>query len=301
MLKKYIFPVLFLCSAALFTSCEDVIEITPDSAPQLLVVDAWINNLDQPQIINLSLSQTYFNSDAPQGVNGAEVVVESSSGKTLIFEEDNNGNYIWTPAAGETIGEEGDSYTLNIEWNNQRYEATSQMNRVPEIDSITQEFREPELGNPEGIFASFFARDFPGQGDAYWIKTYKNGQFLNKPIEMNLAFDAAFDSGSSVDGIVFIRPIRELINRFPDEDTDDDFEVPPYASGDSIRVEIHSITEKAFDFLSIAKEQMTNGDNTIFALPLANTKSNVTNVESGERALGFFNVSKVSSAGKIIE
>ena len=302
MLNKYIFPILFLFSAALFTSCEDVIDINTDPAPQLLVVDAWINNLDQPQIINLSLSQPYFNSDAPQGATGAEVSVENSSGKIMIFEEQNNGNYVWTPTAGETIGEVGDRYTLSIDWNDQRYEATSQMNRVPEIDSITQEFREPELGNPEGIYASFFARDFPGQGDAYWIKTYKNGQFLNKPIEMNLAFDAAFDSGSSVDGVVFIDLIRELINRFPDEDNpEDDFEIPPYAPGDSIRVEIHSITEDAFDFLNIAKEQMTNGDNTIFALPLANTKSNVTNVDSGDSALGFFNVSKVSIGGRIID
>ena len=86
-----------------------------------------------------------------------------------------------------------------------------------------------------------------------------------------------------------------------DRDTDDDFDVPPYEPGDSVRVEIHSITEEAFNFLSIAKEQMTNGDNTIFALPLANTKSNVFHSASGERALGFFNVAKVSTGGRTIE
>lgn len=301
MQTRYIIPVLFFFAGLFFTSCEDVIDINTDPAPQLLVVDAWINNLDQPQIINLSLSQPYFDSANPAGVTGASVIVENSSGKTLVFEEENNGNYVWTPGNGETIGEVGDGFTLSIEWNDVIYEASSQMNRVPEIDSLVQEYREPELGNPEGIFATFYARDFPGQGDAYWIKTYKNGQFLNKPIEMNLAYDAGFDSGSSIDGVVFIVPIRELINRFPDEEGEDDFEVPPYMPGDSIRVEIHSITEAAFNFLSIAKEQMTNGDNTIFALPLANTKSNVRNVATGERALGFFNVAKVSSAGKIIE
>lgn len=301
MLKQYIFPIFLLFNTALFTSCEDVIDINTDPAPQLLVIDAWINNLDQPQVISLGLSQPYFNNSAPEGIIGADVIVQNSSGKTLIFEDQNNGNYVWMPTNGETIGTVGDEFILQIEWNGQSYEATSLMNRVPEIDSITQELREPELGNPAGIFANFFARDLPGPGDAYWIKTYKNGQFLNKPIEMNLAFDAAFDSGSSIDGVVFIVPIRELINRIPDPDTDDNIDVPPYMPGDSIQVEIHSITEEAFNFLNIAKEQMTNGDNTIFALPLANTKSNVLNTASGERALGFFNVSKVATKGKMME
>lgn len=301
MLNQYIFPAFLLFTAVLFTSCEDVIDFNTDPAPELLVVDAWINDLDQPQIINLSLSQPYFNSSNPSGITGAEVIVENSTGKTLVFEDQNNGNYVWTPTSGETIGDVGDAFQLRITWNDREYEATSKMNRVPEIDSVTQEFREPELGNPEGIYANFFARDLPGPGDAYWIKTYKNGQFLNKPAELNIAYDAAFDSGSSVDGVVFIIPVRELINRIPDPDTDDDIEVPPYLPGDSIRVEIHSITEEAFNFLNIAKEQMTNGDNTIFALPLANTKSNVIHTATGERALGFFNVAKVSSGGKIIE
>lgn len=302
MLKsKYIIPVFFSFATVFFSSCADVIDIDLDPAPELFVVDAWINNLDQPQVITLNLSQSYFNSANPNGLTGASVTVENSNGKTLVFEDQNNGDYVWTPTDGEAIGEVGDNFTLTIEWEGQVYEAFSTMNRTPEIDSVTQEFREPELGNPEGIYASFFARDFPGRGDAYWIKTYKNGQFLNKPIELNLAFDAAFDSGSSVDGVVFIVPIRELINRFPDPDTEDDFDVPPYMPGDSIRVEIHSITEEAFNFLSIAREQMTNGDNTIFALPLANTKSNVKNTSTGEAVLGFFNVAKVTSNGKVIE
>ena len=53
------------------------------------------------------------------------------------------------------------------------------------------------------FIVSFFARDPFGAGDTYWIKTYKNGSFLNKPQELNIAYDAAFDGGSASDGIVF--------------------------------------------------------------------------------------------------
>ncbi len=172
---------------------------------------------------------------------------------------------------------------------------------MPEIDSIVQESRTDELIGPDGIYAELFARDLPGLGNSYWIKTFKNGEFLNKPQELNIAFDGAFDPGAQLDGAIFIGPIREAVNRIPDEDNEaDDIQVAPWNNGDSILVEIHSISNEAFFFLDVARDQMTNGDNTIFALPLANAQGNVFNVSGEEHPLGVFNVAAVSSKGAII-
>ena len=77
--------------------------------------------------------------------------------------------------------------------------------------------------------------------------------------------------------------------------------MPPWQPGDLIRVEIHSISLEAFTFLDIARDQMVNGDNTIFAIPLANTRGNVVNQMTGERALGIFNVANVSAQEREIE
>ena len=287
-----------------FWSCEDVVIVDNNFEEAELVVDAWINQLPETQTIQLSLSQNYFDATQPAAVTNAQVAVRNeATGKVMLFEHTSGGNYEWTPANGELIGEPGDEFSLGIQYGDLQYAAFSQLNPVPPVDSITYEYREPELGNPEGIYAEFFARDLPGIGDSYWIKAYKNGEFLNKPIEMNVSYDGTFDGGSGTDGIVFIPPIRELINRFPDpSDFEDNSDVPPYEVGDSIRVEIHAVTNEAARFLGIAFEQMTNGFNGIFALPVANSPSNIFPIaEDSPAALGFFNVASISSNSIVVE
>lgn len=281
--------------------CTDVIAVEVEDVPEQLVIDAWINNLPQPQTIRLTLSQPYFDNAFAPPVTDADIAVTDDEQNVYPFTHEGDGNYVWTPGQGETLGDVGTEFTLGISWDGDIYAATSEMRRVPLIDSLVTEFREEELGLPAGIYAEVFARDFSGTGDTYWIKAYKNGHFLNKPVELNIAYDAAFDAGSQVDGLVFITPIRELINRIPDPDGPDDFDVPPYAPGDSIRVEIHSITREAFEFLKIARDQMNNGANAIFAIPLANPQGNIIAVSTQAQALGFFCVSAVSREGKIIE
>lgn len=283
------------------SGCTDVVEVDIDPADDQLVVDAWINNKSEAQTIRLTLSQPYFTNAFSPAVADADVQVRRNDGIVFVFENQGDGNYTWIPGSGESLGSVGMEYTLEIQWQGDTFEAMSQLRRVPAIDSIGIELRNGEIGYTDGHWAQFYARDFAGLGDTYWIKAYKNGVFLNKPLEMNLAYDAAFDAGGEVDGITFITPIRELINRFPDPDTEDDFDVPPYAPGDEVQVEIHSITNEAFLFLQTARDQMNNGDNTIFSIPIANTKSNVARVSDGKSVLGFFCVSAVSERTRVVE
>lgn len=292
----------FLIAAAIFfgTSCTDVIDVETDPAESLLVVDAWINDQTEPQTIRLTKSQPYFDNSLTDAATGATVTVVSSEGATFDFVDNGDGNYVWTPTTAGEIGAAGTSYTLTIEWDGQTYSAETILNPAPTVDSISQEFRVDDLSGPDGIYTNFFARDLPGLGNTYWIKTFKNGEFLNKPIEMNLAYDASFSGGSETDNLIFIPPIREATNRIPDPDSDEE-DLAPWEVGDEILVEIHAISNLAFDFLFLAREQMTNGENTIFAVPLANTSGNVRNTATNERALGFFDVAGKTSLSKVIE
>ncbi|HLF64781.1 MAG TPA: DUF4249 domain-containing protein [Saprospiraceae bacterium] len=285
----------------LLGACTDVVDINIDPAEDQLVVDAWLNNKSEAQTIRLTLSQPYFSNAFVPAVSDAEVSVTHENGSMFIFTNQGDGDYIWVPEAGGALGEPGDTFQLEIQWKGDVYQAESYMRRVPMIDSIGIEVRDGELGYADGHWAALYARDLPGLGDTYWIKAFKNGVFLNKPLEMNLAYDAAFDAGGEVDGVTFITPIRELINRFPDPDTEDDFETPPYKPGDEVHVEIHSITNAAFFFLQTARDQMNNGENTIFSIPIANTKSNVIRESDGKAVLGFFSVSAVSERTRIVE
>ncbi len=292
---RKVFKYLLLLSIIGMYACEDVIDIDVESASGDLVIDAWIDNRNQTQQINLTLAQGYFDNTNPSIAAGAEVVVNNiTKGQSFEFES-NSSYYSWSPQNTEQLGEVGDVLQLFISYEGQEYTAETSIMRVPSVDSITQEFIDDEVFLDDGIYTEFFARDFSGTGDAYWIKTYKNGEFLNDATEINIAFDAGFDAGSMVDGIIFIPPIRDLANEL-----DGDGLPIAWESGEEIRVEIHSLTEPAFNFMEITRDQISNGSNGIFALPLANVRSNIVKSD-GSSALGFFNVAAVSSMEKTIE
>jgi hypothetical protein len=307
MMNRNIFFIL-LASIVFYSSCEDVIEVDLAAGDNQLVVDAWINNLSETQTITLTRTISYFNSSNPPVETGATVQIIEDDGTVYNFEdEDNNGTYLWKPANGESFGRIGGTYGLSIVTEDGvEYVSASSMKRIMPIDSIVLEDREEEFGFPAGIYAELFARDFLGEGDAYWIKSFKNDAFLNKPQEINLAWDAAFTPGSGVDGVIFIGPIRQFINRVADtgDDAVDDFDTPPWALGDSIKVEIHSLNPEAFLFLEQSLTQMTIGDAGIFAEPPANVPTNIVTLnseEASDQAIGFFNVSAVSALGRKIE
>lgn len=309
-MKKYF---LFLITILLLTSCEDIIDLELEQNDSQLVVDAWLNDQPGPQVIKLRRTINYLDNSFTPEVTGASITVadinvsDSTINQIYVFEdEDNDGDYVWTPSSpDERMIQEGKDYGLLIDLEGDQYVSLSKANRTIPIDSIGYEFREDEIGQPDGIYAQIYAKDAVGEGDVYWIKTYKNGTFLNKGQEMNLAYDGAFGPGSNSDGILFITPIRFGINRVPDsgDGAIDDMDVPPYKVGDNIRVEIHSLTPEAFIHLIQARTQITQGDNGLFATPINNIPTNIfsENDDAKEIPIGFFCVSKVSSAERTIE
>ncbi|MEM9391989.1 MAG: DUF4249 family protein, partial [Bacteroidota bacterium] len=203
---KRLLVIIALASGLL--GCEDPIDVTLEEAEPVLVVDAWINNKPELQIIKLSMAQPYFDSSLPPPVSGATVVVSSSADEIFTFVEGNTpGDYVWDPSASVNgIGEIGTEYQLQIEVNDQIYISTSQINRVPLIDSIKFTFKE-ELNQfqPEGYYGEFVSTDPRGEGDTYWIKTFKNGIYQNRPFDLTIAYDAGFSQGGLIDGVVFIQ------------------------------------------------------------------------------------------------
>ena len=294
---KSVFLLLLLFQIA-FSACEDDITPTLEEAPAILAIDAWINNKPEPQVIKVVNTQEYFDNSIPTGISGAIVQVADENLKVYDFVETASGEYTWTPQNGETFGQIGLQYGLNIEYNGKTYNSISTMNNVPPVDSISFEFEEEDGPFPEGYFAEFWSRDLVGEGDTYWIKTFKNGQYLGKPGEINIAFDAGFSSGGSIDGLIFIPPIRFGINPF-DEDEHDNF-LAPYVIGDSVYVELHSITNEAFYFLNEVRVQTDRpgGFAELFATPLSNVVSNIVPSDENTEVVGFFNVSAVSGNGK---
>ena len=297
---KYIIKIFLLL---LLISCED--QITPElsEAPPVFIIDAFLTTEDSLQTIRIAQSQSYFDNSPLNGVTGATVTVVNGNRTTVDFVEMGQGIYQWMPDQNGPIAQEQDSLTLNITIGEDLFQAGSRVNRVPDIDSVTFRFEEEDLFFPDAYFAEFWSRDFIGSGDTYWIKSFKNGVYLNEPAEINIAYDAGFSEGGNVDGLIFIPPIRDAINPF-EQDENDDF-ISPYEDGDSVYVEIHSITNETFRFLNDVRIQTDRpgGFAELFAVPLSNVQTNINYLGNNQEIVvaGFFNVAAVRGAGKTLD
>lgn len=296
-----------LCVLAVgMVACDDVINVDTGTADPILNVDAWINDKPEAQAIQLTTTQDYFDSDTPPAVSDASVQVTDSEGNVYVFAEDTveeDGNYYWYPDETDTTLVHLDrSYTLTVMVDGETFIATSSAGRVPPIDSITFNYEEGEGMRDDQYTAEFWATDPEGTGDTYWIKTYKNGTFLNKSSELNIAYDAGTSSGT-FDGVTFISMVRTRINAR--EDSDEGDMESPLSKGDSIYVEINSITEESFYYWNEVIEQTdrNGGMSEIFSsTPLANVSCNIMNEdENGSDVVGFFNTAVTSGMGITFE
>jgi hypothetical protein len=84
-----------------------------------------------------------------------------------------------------------------------------------------------------------------------------------------------------------------------DQDENGDI-ISPYIPGDSLYVELHSVTNLAFSYLFEVSVQTNRpgGITELLAVPLANVETNIVNVTNDEPVTGFFSVSAVKSMGK---
>ena len=295
---RKILHLLFLSS---FLSCEDIITPNLPTNDPILVVDAWVNNLNQSQKIFLSTTQDYLDSTSSPSVSGAVVKVSDDLGNVFDFLESDAGEYVWQPdSKHKNLGVVGTSYLLSIAHGGEEFIAHSSMNRTSTIDSVN--FVSGQF--PEGsYYAEFWSREESGVGDAYWIKSYKNGIYQNGLGDIITCIDAGASSeGAVIDGIPFIPPVRRGITRF---ETDDDGNfISPFDKGDSLYVEIHSVSFEAFDFLNKTAIQINRpgGFSELFAVSLSNVPTNISAVNNQNFPLvGFFNVSSVHGLGNTLD
>lgn len=296
---KYAYTLLL--AAAVLMACEERIfpELPSGEAP--IVIDAWLYRKPETQTIRISRANRYFDQTRPMGISGAIVRVIDQDDPTnpILFTETDPGVYVWEPAqATDTFGIMGRSYALDIQWNGNTYSSFSTINRVPKVDSLTWRLEPATAFYDASYFGEFWARDFVGEGDAYWIKAWKNGELLTKPSELNIAYDAGFSAGGNADGLIFIQPIRDGMNPF-DVDEEDRL-IAPYVLGDSAYVEISSITQSALFFLQQVQIQTDRpgGFGELFATPLANVQSNIVSSDPKEKVVGFFCTSGVRGLGR---
>lgn len=273
-MKSFIY---YIGLAILLLSCEDVIELEVPNSETKLVVEGFITDHPGTQTIKLTESQAFFeNTEAPP-FSGATVTLTDDQGRNEILAENPVGSGLYTT---DMAGEHGRLYMLNIDLPDGRtYRSEAELLiSTPTLDSLYSRFvGEDEDGEAE--YSIFFdSTDPPNETNFYRWKLTVNDSLRDDPIDLFFA-DDQFVSG----------PIRETELTFI-----------PVRLGDSILVEMQSISEGHYIFLNeLLQQTLSFGP---FATPPASIKSNLINVDNPEdRALGYFGAIGVDRLKIVVE
>lgn len=289
-MKKIRFSILILAIAAGFTACEDTIDLEVPGGKSYPVLDAWLTTETGPQKIRFTNSVVSYTNNTPATViSDATITVEDiTAGITYPFTY-SNGAYQHDPGGDKSIGVLGHVYKLTLEYNGERFEAFDSIKRVPQIDSISYEFKTEEdaMSGEEGYYAKLHAADLAGANDYYWIRAYRNDRAHRNTDQY--AINGAFNDDVA-DGWNFIDPIKEGI-------TDDE---KPYLQGEKVIVRISSLSKPSYYFIQQVIDQRESFG--LFARVLENVKPNLVNKTAGGKIkiLGWFGTSAVTFAERTI-
>jgi len=267
---------IMLCALTMgLTSCEDVIDVELQKAPERLTVEASIDwekgSSGSDQLIKLSKSSAYFDTSTNTSVSGASVMIRNNTNNAeFIFVDQNNGTYTTTgfvPILGQ-------SYTLEIIYDGEVYTATETMVPVTDIIEVTQS---TENGfNEDDIEINLVFQD-PAEEENYYLFKFQEEGDLLPFLEDG---DDEFINGNEIDW---------WYEKEEDDDTD---EIEALVPGDVVFIDFYAISESYHNYIRILIEQ-NEGAGLFSATPVALKGNclNTTNVEN--YAHGYFRLSQV--------
>lgn len=266
----------FIVIITVFFACEETIILDTEQVKANLVVDAHLTNEEKIHVIELTQTVDFYFSEAPPAITTAEVTVtDITAGKIYKFfhnpanEDGLDGFYFSQEAFQGYISHE---YLLEIQWNNEIYEATEKMPSLEGIDSLKYRINPFEYNDPEkpGLYYELllYAKEPQETEDYYYFEFFRNDSLLLDDATSIYFTDDKF--------------LQEQIKDLPSP--------VYYAKDDIARLKMFSITREAFIFLSDLFNVMNN-DSGMFSPPPANPRNNISN-----GALGYFMVSAVESA-----
>nr|WP_321229299.1 DUF4249 domain-containing protein [uncultured Psychroserpens sp.] len=261
-----------------FASCEDVIDVDVPTGQIRLVIEASLDwekgTLGNNQTIKLSTSTPYFETEVIPVVTGASVkVVDMDTNQEYVFIDQNDGRYTisnFVPIIGNT-------YNLEVIYDNETYTATETLIAVPDFNSITQS---TEGGFDDELLEVNVYFDDPADEDNYYLFSFYEPGDLFANVDN---FSDEFLNGN------------EIYNFFEKEE-DDDNDQAAFQPGDTVEISFYGISEQFYNFSSIIIEQYYGGGDP-FSSTAAEARGNCINeTNSDNYAYGYFRVTEVVKA-----
>lgn len=255
MKTKYIFITAIL-SSLIFLSCEKVIDLDLKDAKQQIVVEAQVNNGIGNNLVILSKSGSYYDSNNFEMIKAASVKVTDKSGNEFLFTEIKDGYYQNESLNGNILEE----YSLSIDNSSQVITSNSIMPNLVLIDSLTTEAEEG--GGPMGggggnkessyrIFCHF--KDPLNENNFYKFRIRSESKFPDETSATSFILNDDMFEGKSAR--IPIRGIRAI-------------------SGDTIYVQLFSMDKANYEYYKLLEDTKMSLFSTSIGNPVSNIKGN---------------------------
>lgn len=259
--------------------CERVVTLDLPLNTQRLVVEARIErSMAMPtshQEVRLTTVDSYFSDRSAPPAEGAVVRVVDDSGHSVPFAEQPTvpGTYV-TEALTAEIGRR---YTLVIDFEGERYQATDTLRAVAPIDSLYFERRHPPDSNP-GLRATIDLTDPAEPGNYYLWDEFIDGVRVLSPDSTAAKRAVASDQFQNGTRAKELQPYDGI----------------PVLPGQVVTIRQMALSAQAYRFYSDLSNQASMVGSPI-GVALANVRGNVANLTHRDHfALGYFIATEVA-------
>lgn len=259
---------IYCCALIALNACFEVDDASFDSAPPTLVIEGKMTNGPGPYQVMVNFSSSFDDVNDNTPAEDAIVRIYDDKGNEEFLVMQSPGIYETTSLRGEI----GVVYSLEVTLQGATYTASSRLNPVGAIDSLTSKFHELSALREEGYYVSLYAqKSVQDQINYYKALVYQNGVLLNS---RSYLFVASDEFVTQINGVEFAKAFN---------------------AGDTVKWELESLSREVYDYY-IQLGIILNNDGIVTSSRLINPPTNFT-----PKVLGVFQASAVSSAEIIIQ
>lgn len=261
-----------LAAVLALSACQKVIDVKVNTSPSQMVIEGNITNLRELQVIKLSRSVAYTQTNTYPAVTGAKVVVTDNLGTTWTFTETTPGTYTFGPVRGQV----NRTYTLSVNTDNATYTAASTMPATVKVDSLS--LASITFGGKTRRHVAVHYNDPRGIANQYRYVLFVNGRQTKS---IFVADDRLTDGNVIKDEL------------FPVGADDSDEDEQDLKSGDEAVVVAQDIDRNVFNYFYAIRQQKRGGPGG--GVTPGNPPSNISN-----NALGYFSAHTYQSLKLVV-
>ena len=274
-MKNYVIKVIAILTILTIISCEKVIDVDLETAPEKIVIDAAIQwkkgTTGNEQKIKLTTTAPYFNTTVPV-FSGAIVTITNNTNNAIFTftETPNTGNYL----CNNFVPIIGNSYTLKVLANNQLYVATDRLLATPIITDVEQ--KTVSGFNEDIIQIKYFYQD-NGLENNYYLLTVKQNNLIVPEFGVT---DDKFFQGNQMFGFYNEENLKPT---------------------DILDLSVQGISESYFNYMSKLISISNSGGNP-FSTPPATLRGNLKNETIPKNfPLGYFSLGEVDTKNYTVQ